>query len=92
MTAWIIIHSPDDFEAEPAVKIGRLEVVSFQDDLAAFARRGLHFNHAHQAATMSLMAQGRRNVEMTDVASRTPRPPVYSAYDGACVVSQEHGE
>jgi hypothetical protein len=69
-----------------------LEVVSVQDDLLAFARRGLHFDHAHQVATVSLMAQVRRNVEMTNVASRTPRPPVYSAYDSTCVVSQEHGK
>jgi hypothetical protein len=38
VTAWVVIHSPDNFEAESAVKIGRLEVVCLQDDLLASAR------------------------------------------------------
>ena len=83
MTERIINHTPNDFEAEAAVKVGCLEVMCFQDDLPAFALDGLHFNHSQKAAAVPLVAQVRRNEEMTNVTSRSPRPTVYSAHDSA---------
>ena len=92
VTAWVIVHSPDNFEAEAAVKIRRLEVMSLQDDLSASALTRLGFDLAHEAAAVSLATHMFGNVEIADVAGSSPSPSVYSAYDRIHIVPQEYGK
>ena len=80
MVARIAFNTPADFKAKPAIKVGRLELVCFQDDLPTSSRSRFRFDGAHQAGAMSLIAQVSRNVEVADEAGS----PYHSAGAGGC--------
>ncbi len=51
MSARDIFNPPGDFKAKPAIKLGRLEIMCFQDDLhtPALPRRSFHSPHQFRA-------------------------------------------
>src|ERR1700738_3684131 len=90
MASRIALDASSHLEAELAVELRGLKVVSLQHNLVTVPHPGLLLDRLHQPRTVALLSHVGWDEEIPQMAGAAPTPPIGAADNNAVGPAQEH--